>query len=118
MINLVTEDLAFATDWCGVRSGKDFDKFKEMKLTPVAGQVVKAPLIEESPLSLECKVVDVKEMGSHDMFARSMDTSPLVTLARQLHCKHQFGRELLASIRGQYDRDVTTTRWIYQCISC
>jgi len=68
VINLVTEDLAFATDWCGVRSGKDYDKFKEMKLTPVAGQVVKAPLIEESPLSLECKVMDVKELGSHDMF--------------------------------------------------
>ena len=68
VINLVTEDLAFATDWCGVRSGKDYDKFKEMKLTPVSGQVVKAPLIEESPLSLECKVVDMKELGTHDMF--------------------------------------------------
>lgn len=67
-INLVTEDLAYATDWCGVRSGRDFDKFNEMRLTPIAGQKIKAPIIAESPLSLECRVVEVKELGSHDMF--------------------------------------------------
>ena len=67
-INLVTEELAYATDWCGVRSGRDFDKFKEMRLTPIAGQKIKSPIIAESPLSLECKVVEVKELGSHDMF--------------------------------------------------
>lgn len=68
VINLTTEKLAFATDWCGVKSGRDVDKFKEMKLTPVPAQIVKAPLIAESPLSIECKVVEVKELGSHDMF--------------------------------------------------
>ena len=67
-INLVTEDLAYATDWCGVRSGRDFDKFNEMRLTPIAGQKIKAPIIAESPLSLECRVVEVKKLGSHDMF--------------------------------------------------
>ncbi len=68
VINLTTEDLAFATDWCGVKSGRDVDKFREMKLTPVPAQVVKAPLIAESPLSIECRVTEVKELGSHDMF--------------------------------------------------
>lgn len=68
VINLTTKDLAYATDWCGVKSGKDFNKFKEMKLTPVKGQIVKAPLIAESPVNIECKVTDIKSMGSHDVF--------------------------------------------------
>lgn len=68
VLNLTTEALAKATDWCGVRSGKDHNKFKEMHLTPEKGQIVKAPLIAESPLNIECKVVEVKELGSHDMF--------------------------------------------------
>ena len=68
VINLTTEELARATDWCGVRSGRDFDKFKEMHLTPEQGQVVQAPLIAESPLNIECRVVDIRPLGSHDMF--------------------------------------------------
>ncbi|MBO4740064.1 MAG: flavin reductase family protein [Bacteroidales bacterium] len=68
VINIATEQLACATDWCGVKSGRDFDKFREMRLTPVEGRVVKAPLIGESPLNLECKVKEIKELGSHDMF--------------------------------------------------
>jgi flavin reductase (DIM6/NTAB) family NADH-FMN oxidoreductase RutF len=68
VINLTTEKLAFATDWCGVRSGKDFDKFKEMKLTPVKAHVVSAPYIEESPLSIECRVKEIVSLGTHDMF--------------------------------------------------
>ncbi|MCQ2551205.1 MAG: flavin reductase family protein [Clostridia bacterium] len=68
VINLTTEDLAKATDYCGVKSGRDVDKFKEMNLTPGKCQEVKCPLIEESPLSLECQVTEVKELGSHDMF--------------------------------------------------
>ncbi len=68
VINLTTEDLAYATDWCGVKSGRDVDKFKEMKLTPVPSLKVKAPAIAESPLSIECKVTQVIELGSHDMF--------------------------------------------------
>ncbi len=68
VINLTTENLARATDWCGVRSGKDFDKFKQMHLTPEKGQLVQAPLIAESPLNIECKVVDIRPLGSHDMF--------------------------------------------------
>jgi flavin reductase (DIM6/NTAB) family NADH-FMN oxidoreductase RutF len=68
VINLTTEELCRATDWCGVRSGKDYDKFKEMHLTPETGQVVKAPLIAESPLNIECQVTEVRPLGSHDMF--------------------------------------------------
>lgn len=68
VINLTTEKLAFATDYCGVKSGRDIDKFKEMKLTPVSGEYVKAPLIAESPVNIECRVKDVIKLGSHDMF--------------------------------------------------
>lgn len=68
VINLTNEDLARATDWCGVRSGKDFNKFKEMKLTALKGEKVNAPYIAESPLIIECKVKDIIPLGSHDMF--------------------------------------------------
>ncbi|MCF0211980.1 MAG: flavin reductase family protein [Bacteroidales bacterium] len=68
VINLTTESLAQATDWCGVKSGRDYNKFREMRLTPEPAQVVKAPLIKESPLNIECQVVEIKELGSHDMF--------------------------------------------------
>ncbi len=67
-INLTNKDLAFATDWCGVRSGSKFDKFKEMKLTKEKANFIKAPLIKESPVSIECKVIDEKEYGSHTTF--------------------------------------------------
>jgi flavin reductase (DIM6/NTAB) family NADH-FMN oxidoreductase RutF len=68
VINLTTEDLAKATDWCGVRSGRDYNKFKEMNLTPGKSSVVNAPYIEESPLCIECKVKEIIQLGSHDMF--------------------------------------------------
>lgn len=68
VINLTTEKLAYATDWCGVKSGKDVDKFKEMKLTKESAYFVKAPLIKESPVSVECKVKQIVPLGSHDMF--------------------------------------------------
>ena len=68
VINLTTEDLLKATDWCGVKSGRDFDKWKEMNLTKEEASVVKCPMIAESPVNLECKVTEVRELGSHDMF--------------------------------------------------
>lgn len=68
VINISTEDLAFATDWCGVRSGKDFSKFDEMKLTPGKASIVQVPIIEESPLNIECRVREILSLGSHDMF--------------------------------------------------
>lgn len=68
VINLVTKDLTYATDYCGVRSGRDVDKFKEMNLTSLPSKMIDAVGIEESPVNIECKVVEVKKLGSHDMF--------------------------------------------------
>lgn len=68
VINLTTKDLAYATDWCGVRSGEKYDKFKEMKLTKEKLQNVSCPAIKESPVSIECKVKEIQKLGSHDMF--------------------------------------------------
>lgn len=68
VINLTTEELCYATDYCGVVSGREVDKFSKMNLTPIAGDVVKAPMIEESPVNIECVVKEVKELGTHDMF--------------------------------------------------
>lgn len=67
-INLTTEDMACATDWMGVRSGRDNDKWKETGLTPLPGEKVKSPTIEQSPLSIECRVKNVTDLGSHHMF--------------------------------------------------
>ncbi len=68
VINLTTRSMAHATDWCGVKSGRDFNKFEQTGLTPIASSVVSAPAIEESPVSIECRVREVVELGSHDMF--------------------------------------------------
>ncbi|MDE7274969.1 MAG: flavin reductase family protein [Lachnospiraceae bacterium] len=68
VINLTTADLAYATDYCGVRSGRDVDKWKEAKLTPVKSDIVRAPYIAESPVNIECRVVETKQLGSHDLF--------------------------------------------------
>ena len=68
VINLTTEELAFATDYCGVKSGRDVDKFKETGLTREKAEKVKAPMIAEAPVSIECKVKEIRELGSHHMF--------------------------------------------------
>lgn len=68
VINLTTEKLAYATDYCGVRSGKDVDKFKELHLTPEKAEYVSTPLIAESPVNIECKVVKKETPGSHHIF--------------------------------------------------
>ncbi len=68
VMNLTNREMAYATDWCGVRSGREFNKFEEMKLTPGKAGVVGAPIIEEAPLSIECRVKDIMSLGSHDMF--------------------------------------------------
>lgn len=68
VVNLTTRELAFATDYCGVKSGRDVDKFKELGLTPLKAEHVGAPLIAESPVNIECKVREVLPLGSHHMF--------------------------------------------------
>lgn len=69
VINLTTKELCYATDWCGVKSGRDVDKFQEMKLTAApADSLVYAPIIEESPVNIECRVKERIPLGSHDLF--------------------------------------------------
>lgn len=68
VINLTTEQLVKTTDFCGVRSGRDVDKFKEMNLTPLPSQHINTPGIAESPVNIECKVREIKELGSHSLF--------------------------------------------------
>ena len=68
VINLVTERLAYACDFCGVRSGRDLDKFETMHLTAKKGEKVNAPIIYESPVNIECKVKEIIPLGTHDMF--------------------------------------------------
>lgn len=68
VINLSNEDLAYEVDYCGTHSGKDIDKFKQLNITPVDSVHVKSPSILEAPVSIECKVTQIVELGSHDMF--------------------------------------------------
>lgn len=68
VINVTTEELAFATDWCGVRSGAKFDKFKKMNLTKAPALHVSCPVIEQSPINIECKVKQEIPLGTHNMF--------------------------------------------------
>lgn len=68
VVNLTTKELVFATDYCGVRSGRDVDKWKETGLTPVPSEAVNAPCISESPVNIECRVTQVERLGSHDLF--------------------------------------------------
>lgn len=68
VINLTNENLVYETDWCGVKSGAEYDKFKELNLSKQKGKFVKCPLIKESPVSIECKVIEEKKYGSHVCF--------------------------------------------------
>lgn len=67
-VNVTTADMARATDWCGVRSGRDYDKWAETGLTPEPGRAVACPSVKESPLSIECRVKEIIPLGSHHMF--------------------------------------------------
>ncbi len=68
VINLPTRKLVRTVDWCGVKSGRDYDKFAEMKLTPLPASTVSCPILAESPVNLECQVTQVIPLGSHDLF--------------------------------------------------
>ena len=98
VINLTTEDMAFATDWCGVRSGKDYNKFAEMKLTPGKAKTVSAPIIEESPLCIECRVKEIVSLGSHDMF-----------IAEVLHV--QADERYMDKETGKFELDKSNPAW-------
>lgn len=68
VINIPNGDLVWQTDFCGTKSGKNVDKFKECKLTKENGEMVSAPIIKECPINIECKLKEIKHLGSHDMF--------------------------------------------------
>lgn len=68
VINLTNAPLAYATDWCGVKSGRDNDKFEAMGLTAIQATQVQSPMIAEAPVNIECQVTEIHELGSHDMF--------------------------------------------------
>ena len=104
VINLTTKDMAFATDWCGVRSGRDVDKWKEMHLT--AGKASKldhAPIIEECPVNIECKVTEIKELGSHHMFLAKVEAVQVGEEYLDKKGRLQLGKAgLLAYSHGEY----------------
>ncbi len=106
VINLTTADMARAVDWCGVRSGRDFDKFAETGLTPVGCAVVKAPAVGESPVSVECRVRDIVRLGSHDMFLAEV----VNVLADERYIDPESGRfdldkaGMMAYCHGEYFR--------------
>ena len=91
MLNLTTRELAFATDYCGVKSGRDVDKFKELGLTPLKAEHVGAPLIAESPVNIECKVREVLPLGSHHMFLA--DVAAVHADEKYMDEKHKFHLE-------------------------
>ena len=103
VINLTTEELAAATDYCGVRSGRDVDKFEKMHLTPEKADKVKAPMIQESPVNIECKVVKKEELGSHHMFLA--EVVAVHVDEQYLDEKNRFAlekTELISYVHGEY----------------
>ena len=103
VVNLVTKDLVKATDFCGVRSGRDMDKFKETGLTPEASAKVSAMRIAESPVNIECVVKEVKELGSHDMFiAEVVNVSVDDSFLDEKGAFHLNDTDLVAYSHGEY----------------
>lgn len=103
VINLTTKELAYATDFAGVKSGADMDKFKELNLTREVAKKVACPLIKESPLNIECKVIEIKELGSHHMFIA--EVVALNADEKYMDSNNRFCMEkcnLIAYSHGQY----------------
>lgn len=105
-VNLTTEKLAYATDWCGVRSGRDVDKWKEMKLTKGASKsLTYAPVILESPVNIECQVTEIKELGSHHMFLAEVSAVQIDERYMEKNGKFMLNSTgLLAYSHGEYRR--------------
>ena len=104
VVNLTTEKLARATDWCGVRSGRDVDKWKEMRLTRGKAEKLSfAPVIKESPVNIECKVTEVKKLGSHDMFLAEVAGVQVEEAYMQGNGKFELNKTgLIAYSHGEY----------------
>lgn len=103
VINLTTKQLAKATDYCGVQSGRQVDKFQEAHLTPIEGNCVKAPMIEESPVNIECKVKEIIPLGSHHMFLAEVVGVNVDSAYLNNEGKFQLNKaDLLAYSHGEY----------------
>ena len=103
VINLTTEALTRATDFCGVRSGRDVDKFKETHLTAIPGPVTGCPMIDESPVNIECTVTENKELGSHHMFLAKVEAVHVSEEAMDEKGKFHLNETgLLAYSHGEY----------------
>lgn len=104
VINLTTEKLAKATDYCGVRSGRDVDKWKEARLTPLRAETLQyAPIIEECPVNIECKVTEIKELGSHHMFLAEVSAVQVDGTYMNAQNKFELNKTgLLAYSHGEY----------------
>lgn len=94
-INLTNKELAYATDWAGVKSGKDLDKWKMLGLTPEKGVMVSCPSIKESPLAIECRVKEIVSLGTHDMFIADV----LAVLADDRYIDTETGKFDLAAAK-------------------
>lgn len=103
-INLTTRSMAFATDWAGVRSGKEFDKWDVLGLTPEKGIKVACPSIKESPLSIECRVKQILPLGTHDMFiAEVLGVNADTSLINKTTGKFELAEaDLIAYSHGAY----------------
>lgn len=103
VINLTTEKLARATDFCGVRSGRDVDKFKETGLTAVPGPVTGCPMIEECPVNIECSLEKIEELGSHHMFLAKVEAVHVAEEHLDEKGKFQLNQTgLMAYSHGEY----------------
>jgi len=103
VINLTTRELTPATDYCGVKSGRDIDKFAEMNLTPLESKTVSCPGIAESPVNIECKVTQVLELGSHDMFIAEVTGVQVDDKYMDENGRFDMGKcDLMAYSHGEY----------------
>ncbi len=103
VLNLTTEKLVRATDFCGVRSGREVDKFQMTGLTAVPGPVTGCPMIEESPVNVECEVTEIRELGSHHMFLAEVKAVHVEEAALDSKGKFQLNKTgLLAYSHGEY----------------
>lgn len=103
VINLISRELTYAMDYCGVKSGRDVDKFAEMKLTKGEAKTVSVPIITESPVNIECKVTQVLELGSHDMFLAEVTAVQIDDKYLDENGKFELEKaDLIAYSHGQY----------------
>ena len=103
-LNLTSQALCRATDFCGVKSGREVDKFAAMNLTPIpAPGLTVAPAIAQAPAFLSCKVKDILELGSHDLFlAEVVDVNIAEEYFTESGSINEEAMELVGYVHGKY----------------